>query len=141
MRATFLAVTLALTHAAAAEKDTLPPLKDGRVPRSVDEIWKDFDPRREPLETEVLKEWEDDGLVCRIVRFRVGVFKGVKSWVGGLYAFLLAVSAPRNTFPLQLAAGVTSETFETVPVTAPVYALRTLTLNFGATTALLVGSG
>lgn len=69
-----------------AEQETLPPLVDGRVPSSIDEIWGDYDPRQEPLETEVCKEWEEDGVVCRIVRFRVGIFKGKKSVVAGIVA-------------------------------------------------------
>src|SRR5262245_50211926 len=68
----------AIPYVVAAE-ETLPPLKDGTVPETIDEIWAGFDPQREPLETEILKEWEVDGLVCRIVRYRIGIFKGTKS--------------------------------------------------------------
>ena len=57
------------------------------VPQSVQELWADYDPRREALETEVLKEWEQSGVVCRIVRYQVGVFKGVPSRVAAFYAF------------------------------------------------------
>lgn len=71
----------------SADEETLPPLKDGRVPESANEIWAGFDPEKEPLETEILKEWEDDGIVCRIVRYRIGVFKGTKSVMAGIYAF------------------------------------------------------
>ena len=46
------------------------------IPRSVTELWADFDPRKAPLETEILKAWEQDGVVCRIVRYQVGVFRG-----------------------------------------------------------------
>ena len=72
---------------ASADEETLPPLKDDRVPQTLDEIWTGFDPRQEPLETKTLKEWEDDGIVCRIVRFRIGVFKGQKSVMAGIFAF------------------------------------------------------
>ena len=71
----------------AADEETLPPLHEGRAPESVDDIWEGFDPRKEPLETEILKEWEDDGVVCRIVRYRIGVFKRTKSMMAGIYAF------------------------------------------------------
>ncbi len=57
------------------------------VPQSVQELWADFDPRKDPLETEVLKEWEQSGVVCRIVRYQVGVFKGVPSRLAAFYAF------------------------------------------------------
>ena len=72
---------------ASKAEETLPPLKDGQVPQTIEEIWGDYDPRQEPLEAETLKEWETDGVVCRIVRFRIGVFKGSKSVMAGLYAF------------------------------------------------------
>ena len=63
------------------------PLAAVEPPQSVSELWADFDPRKDPLETEVLKEWEQDGVVCRIVRYQVGVFKGAPSRVAAFYAF------------------------------------------------------
>lgn len=65
----------------------LTTLQAAGVPQSVAELWGDFDPRKDPLETEILKEWEQDGVVCRIVRYRVGVFKGTPSRVAAFYAF------------------------------------------------------
>ncbi|MEO6754138.1 MAG: hypothetical protein ABIP85_20360 [Chthoniobacteraceae bacterium] len=41
----------------------------------------------EPLETEVLKEWQQDGAVCRLVRYQVGVFKGAPEKVDHRKAF------------------------------------------------------
>lgn len=67
--------------------DSLPPLKDGKAPTNLDELWGDYDPGKEPLESEVLKEWEQDGVVCRVVRYQVGIFKGVPSKVAAFYAF------------------------------------------------------
>ena len=57
------------------------------IPRSVSELWADFDPRKDPLETEILKAWEQDGVVCRIVRYQVGVFRGAPAKVAAFYAF------------------------------------------------------
>ncbi len=71
----------------AIQAETLPPLVNGRVPANLDELWADFDPRKEPLEVEVLKEWEQDGAVCRLVRFQVGIFKGAPAKVAAFYAF------------------------------------------------------
>jgi hypothetical protein len=68
-------------------EDTLPPLRDGKAPQNLDELWGGYDPRQEPLETEVCKEWEQDGLVCRVVRYRIGVFKGAKSVMAAVYGF------------------------------------------------------
>jgi len=70
-----------------ANAETLPALEAGKVPTTVEELWAGFDPSKEPLETEVLKEWEQDGAVCRIVRYRVGVFKGEPAVVAAFYAF------------------------------------------------------
>jgi hypothetical protein len=63
------------------------PLAAAEPPQSIRELWADFDPRKEPLETEVLKEWEQDGVICRIIRYQVGVFKGAPSRVAAFYAF------------------------------------------------------
>lgn len=59
------------------------------IPRTLDQLWagyEEFD-KRTPLEPEVLREWEQDGQVCRIIRYQVGVFKGTPSRVAGFYAF------------------------------------------------------
>lgn len=60
---------------------------DEAVPQSVRELWADFDPRREPLETEMVREWREDGCVIRLVRFRIADFKGVPARMAALYAF------------------------------------------------------
>ena len=70
-----------------AMDETLPPLKNNAAPKNHAELWADFDPRKEPLEVEVLKEWEKDGVVMRAIRFRVGVFKGKKSMLAAVYGF------------------------------------------------------
>jgi dienelactone hydrolase len=82
--ATMILIALVAPTAAA---ETLPPLEGGRVPTTLEQLWAGFDPAKEPLETEVLKEWEQDGAVCRIVRIRVGVFKGEPAIVAAFYAF------------------------------------------------------
>lgn len=78
-------LALALTVSAAAE--TLSPLKDGKAPQTHAELWAEFDPQAEPLDVEVLHEWEEDEVVMRVVRFRVGVFKGEKAMLAGVYGF------------------------------------------------------
>ena len=59
------------------------------VPQNINELWADFAEmdRMTPLEVEVLKEWEQDGVTCRIVRYQVGIFKGAPSRVAAFYAF------------------------------------------------------
>ena len=63
----------------AAAAETLPPLQDGKAPKTIEELWGDFDPRAEPLDVEVLHEWERDGVIMKVLRYRVGVFKGKKA--------------------------------------------------------------
>jgi len=65
--------------------ETLPPLGDGGVPQTVDELWAGFDPQAEPLDIEVLKEWEEDGVVLKVLRYRIGEFKGQKAMMAAVY--------------------------------------------------------
>jgi hypothetical protein len=68
-------------------KETLPALKDGKAPQSFDGMWSGFDPRAEPLDVEVLKEWEQDGVVLKVLRYRIGVFKGQKAMMAAVYGY------------------------------------------------------
>lgn len=70
-----------------AEEETLAPLKEGVAPANFEELWSGFDPRKEPMEVEVLKEWEEDGVVMKVLRYRIGVFKGKKSMMAAVYGF------------------------------------------------------
>ena len=79
----FLVLICSLGHA----DETLPPLKDGQAPKSFEELWAGYDPAKEPLETEVLKQWEEDGVVLRIVRYRIGIFKGQTAMMAAVYGF------------------------------------------------------
>jgi hypothetical protein len=57
------------------------------VPQSVIELWADFDPCKEPLEVEVIREWKDDGGVFRHVRYLVARFKGKPARMAAVYGF------------------------------------------------------
>lgn len=57
------------------------------VPQSVTELWADFDPRKDALETEVIREWKEDGGVFRHVRYLVGHFKGKPARMAAIYGF------------------------------------------------------
>lgn len=84
----FVAV-LGLTAAAVATaQDSLPPLQDGKAPTNLAELWGDYDPRLEPLETQVVREWEENGITLRHVVFTVGVFKGEPARLAGFYGFV-----------------------------------------------------
>jgi cephalosporin-C deacetylase-like acetyl esterase len=56
-------------------------------PASVQELWADFDPRQDPLETEIIREWQEDDGVFRHVRFLVGTFKGQPARMTAIYGF------------------------------------------------------
>jgi dienelactone hydrolase len=68
-------------------KETLSPLEGDLVPQTYSELWSDFDPRAEPLDVEVLKEWEEDGVVLMVLRYRVGIFKGEKAMIAAVYGY------------------------------------------------------
>lgn len=55
--------------------------------RSVTSLWQNYDPRADPLETKVVREWQEDGMVFRYVTFHIGTFKGKKARMAGFYGF------------------------------------------------------
>ena len=52
-----------------------------------DTMWQGYNPRLENLETEILKEWEQDDIILRIIRYRIGEFKGKVAMMAGVYGF------------------------------------------------------
>ena len=83
----FLLLVLACEQSQLAGTETLPPIKDGKAPQSHEEMWFGFDPRAEPLEVEVLKEWEEEGVVLKVLRYRIGIFKGKKAMMAAVYGY------------------------------------------------------
>ena len=57
------------------------------IPQSVQELWADFDPRKEPIGTEVIREWKEDGMILRHVRYFIGSFKGKPARMAAVYGF------------------------------------------------------
>ena len=89
---TFLAFPLITSFLSADKKqklfvDTLPELKTGEAPQTWNDTWKGFDPRAEPLDVEILKEWEEDNIVLKVLRYRIGVFKGRRAMMAGVYGY------------------------------------------------------
>ena len=79
---------LTLVHcAASAGAETFTPYAPGAVPQTVTDLWKDYDARKEPLDIEVVKEWQADGVVSRYVLFTVGTFKGSQARIAAYYSF------------------------------------------------------
>ena len=67
--------------------DTLPALKGSVAPTSLEDMWIGFDPKAEPLDVEILKEWEEDGVKLKVLRYRIGVFKGQKAMMAAVYGY------------------------------------------------------
>ncbi len=77
MRAVFFLVLIANIGTISAQD----------VPQTVEQTWAHFDPCSEPLETEVIRESIEDGIVLRHIRYVVGTFGGKKTRVAAFYAF------------------------------------------------------
>ncbi|WP_158850516.1 alpha/beta hydrolase family protein [Algibacter sp. L1A34] len=70
------------------ENDTFSTITDAKdVPQNFHELWSHYDARKEPLDTEILKEWEEDEVIFKVLRYRVGVFKGKKAMVAAIYGY------------------------------------------------------
>ncbi|MCE9546733.1 MAG: dienelactone hydrolase family protein [Planctomycetia bacterium] len=67
---------------AAAE----PAAPTTKIPQSVAELWAGYDPRAEPLNVEVLREWVNKGIGYRYLRYTVGTFRGQPARVAAVYA-------------------------------------------------------
>ena len=66
---------------------TTASVQSQETPGTVEETWALFDPKAEPLETEIIRQWTEDGIVLRHVRYVVGTFEGKKTRVAAFYAF------------------------------------------------------
>jgi len=79
---------ISLCFSYASTHDTFTSLKEGDIaPQTFEELWSDYDPRKEPLDAEILEEWEQDNVIIQIIRYRVGLFKGQKSMVAAVYGY------------------------------------------------------
>jgi hypothetical protein len=67
--------------------ETFPPLQDNQAPQSLEALWKDYDPRKEPLDVEILHEWKEDGVIMKVLRYRIGIFKGQKAMMAAIYGY------------------------------------------------------
>ena len=121
LRATGATMTLPFLSAfAGAEK----------VPANLDELWADFPKldRETPLDIEILKEWNEGDIICRVVRYQVGVFKGAPSRVAGFYAF--PKGGKKLPAVLEMHGGGQSASLNSV-VTYAARGYASLSLNWG----------
>ena len=121
----FAAFTASWTRLVA---ETLPALKDGKIPQDLNQLWGEFDPRKEPLEVEITKEWEQEGVTCRTLRYKVGVFKGKPARVAAFYA--IPKEAKALPALMHIHGGGQSASLSTV-VTDAKRGYASLSLNWG----------
>lgn len=57
------------------------------VPKSVNELFADFDPQKDPIDVKIIREWESSGIVYRYVTFHIGVFKNQPARMAAFFAF------------------------------------------------------
>jgi len=78
------ACALVIVGTGLKAEDTFEPYASD-VPESAVALLENYDSRHEPLNIEVVQEWENDGVVTRYVTFTVGTFKGKESRIAGYY--------------------------------------------------------
>ncbi len=83
----FLSSFLFSSETQSQLSETLPVLDKNNAPQSWNDAWLGFDPRNEPLEVQVLKEWEEDEIVLKVIRYRIGIFKGKRAMMAGVYGY------------------------------------------------------
>ena len=83
----FISTTLSAGEDQNSLTETLPMLKAGVTPQTWNDAWVGFDPRKEAMDVEVLKEWEEDNVILKVLRYRIGVFKGEKAMMAGVYGY------------------------------------------------------
>ena len=69
----------------AIANDSIPVWTQGDVATSVDELWRDYDPRKEPLEVKIVRSWQQENVQIHYVVYTIGVFKGQKSTMAAFY--------------------------------------------------------
>ena len=79
--------SLLISSLCLSAKDTFTPYTADNVPQNVTDLWKDYDARKENLDIQIIKEWQEEGVVVRYVTFKVGTFKGVDSRIAAYYCF------------------------------------------------------
>lgn len=60
---------------------------EAQPPKTVQQIAEGFDPRQDPLDAKVVREWTKEGIVYRYVTYHVGTFKGKPARMAGYFAF------------------------------------------------------
>ncbi|MGC6448061.1 MAG: alpha/beta hydrolase family protein [Rubripirellula sp.] len=69
----------------ANAQDSLPSLNS--TPKTVEELWANYDPRSEPLDVKVVRQWEDQGLTLSYVTFSIGSFRGEEATMAAFFGY------------------------------------------------------
>ena len=65
--------------------DSLPNLTSS--PETVEKVWGNYDPRTEPIDAKVVREWQEDGLTLKYIVYSIGTFKGTPATMAAFYGF------------------------------------------------------
>lgn len=64
-----------------------PVVAADEVPKTVSELFDDFDPRNDALDAKIVREWEKDGIVYRYVTFHIGTYKSQPARMAAFFGF------------------------------------------------------
>src|SRR6056300_730130 len=93
MNTKILSLTLLFTTLSHAllSKNSLSPLQAGKFAQNVQELWAGYDPRTEPLNVKVIRDWDEvyEGkqIKVQMLTFTVGTFKNQVSRISAYYAY------------------------------------------------------
>lgn len=81
------ALLLSMKVGTAPAADTFRPYSAETVPQTVEELWGGLDLESEPLDVETVKEWTEEGITTRLIRFTACTVKGKASRIAAFYVF------------------------------------------------------
>ena len=85
---TAICLSVCVSILSAPAKGSLTPYTSpDQVPKSAAVLWGSYDSKAEPLDIKVHHEWKKDGVVSRLVSFKVGTFKGTDARIAAYYCF------------------------------------------------------
>jgi hypothetical protein len=67
--------------------ESLPSYDSAKPFHDYSSMWNGFDPRADDLETEILRDWEEDGVVMQVVRYHIGTFKGKSAKMAAVFGY------------------------------------------------------
>ena len=83
-----IALLLGTSLSGLAQQNSLTPYTSAnQVPQNAIDLWASYDSTAEPLDVKVHQEWKKEGVVSRLITFKVGTFKGTDSRIAAYYCF------------------------------------------------------